>query len=182
MPILGVVASSKLVAPAGDYESIASFSLGSNTSTVTFSGIPSTYSHLQLRSSVTQTVEGNVRWRVGNGTVDTGSNYYQQVIISYQSSVNGGGMGGADNFPVIWVAGNTYPAVGIIDLWEYSNANKRKTISIRNGHATNGTGATRLWYWNQFWNDTNTINIISITSEGGSFITGSQFALYGIKG
>ena len=51
MPILGIMASSTSAANAvGDYESIATTTVGAGgTSTVTFSSIPSTYSHLQVR-------------------------------------------------------------------------------------------------------------------------------------
>jgi N-methylhydantoinase A/oxoprolinase/acetone carboxylase beta subunit len=46
MPILGIIASSKLSA-VGDFESIATVTVGGTS--ITFSSIPSTYTHLQIR-------------------------------------------------------------------------------------------------------------------------------------
>jgi hypothetical protein len=46
--ILGIIASSKLTAAAGDFESIATVTVGSGGSAViSFTSIPSTYAHLQ---------------------------------------------------------------------------------------------------------------------------------------
>jgi hypothetical protein len=45
MPILGVIASSRLAAAVGDFESIATVTVGGGgAASVTFSSIPATYS------------------------------------------------------------------------------------------------------------------------------------------
>jgi hypothetical protein len=52
MPILGIIASSKLTV-SNSYESIATTTVGSGGSaTVTFSSIPATYKHLQVRTLI----------------------------------------------------------------------------------------------------------------------------------
>ncbi len=46
--ILGILDSGGVAVAAGSYESIATTTVGSNVSEITFSSIPSTYTHLQL--------------------------------------------------------------------------------------------------------------------------------------
>jgi hypothetical protein len=164
------------------YESIQSYTLTSNSTTISFSSIPATYKHLQIRISSYQTVEANCRFRVGSGnTLDTGTNYYNQEIVSYQSSIGGSAVS-ADNWPIMNVGSPSYPVVGIIDIWDYSNTNKSKTMRALMGHSTNGAGATRVYYRTVVWNSTSALNIITFAPESNSYATGTKMALYGIKG
>jgi hypothetical protein len=88
--ILGIIASSKLGAPAGAFESIATaVGTGSNT-TITFSSIPATFKHLQVRMLAKDTHNGGgalVRYTplVING--DTGANYTRHNINGDGSAV-----------------------------------------------------------------------------------------------
>ena len=52
MPILGLLASAisgNLFAPSGAYDSIATASGTGSSATISFTSIPSTYTHLQIR-------------------------------------------------------------------------------------------------------------------------------------
>ena len=88
--ILGIVASSKLVA-SGSYESIATFTLGSST-TVTFSSIPSTYKHLQIRylarSARTGAATDDLAIRLNS---DSGANYARHRLFGDGASVTASG-------------------------------------------------------------------------------------------
>jgi hypothetical protein len=73
-------------------------------------------------------------------------------------------------------------AAGIIDILDYTNTNKNKTIRALHGGDSNGGGSivftSGLWY-----GTTNAITGFDLTAENASsFVQYSQFALYGIKG
>ena len=75
-PIPGIWASQisgHLWAPSGAYDAIASTTLSASAASITFSGIPSTYTHLQVRLQTSASAAANYYYQV-NG--DTGSNYY----------------------------------------------------------------------------------------------------------
>ena len=71
-------------------------------------------------------------------------------------------------------------AANIIDLLDYSNTNKYKTLRVLAGYDTNGAGVVLLG--SGLWMNTNAISSIAITPYSGTFTQYTQFALYGIKG
>lgn len=167
------------------FESIAS-STTSGVSTLTFSSIPSSYQHLQLRYNlVSSSSSMAINIRV-NG--DTGSNYWWHILWGRGSTVGAGSSGSAvtsmlayDNNVEGTVA--TYPNVGIIDIHDYASTTKNKTLRAFTGADNNGgspNGMVQLISGN--WNNSSTaINSITIFASG-SWTTGSTFALYGILG
>ena len=66
MPILGIIASSRLTAAPNSYESIYTTNVGSGgVADVTFNSIPATYTHLQIRyiargTSDSETTNGGI--------------------------------------------------------------------------------------------------------------------------
>ena len=77
-------------AAAGDYESISTVTVGAGgTSSISFSSIPSTYKHLQIRFIGTCTVSGEysqaVYMRVNS---DTGSNYSRHSLGGNGSTIS----------------------------------------------------------------------------------------------
>jgi hypothetical protein len=67
---------------------------------------------------------------------------------------------------------------GIVDILDYANTNKYKTLRALAGVDFNGSG--RVGLTSGLWQSTSAIN--AITLEGSSFVQYSSFALYGIKG
>ena len=57
-PILGIYASSQQASKLGNFYSIATVLGNGSSSTITFSSIPSTYTHLQLRISTVTSSSG----------------------------------------------------------------------------------------------------------------------------
>ena len=51
-PILGIIASQDYTRVTNSYESIATVTVGSPVSSITFSSIPATYTHLQIRGII----------------------------------------------------------------------------------------------------------------------------------
>ena len=180
MPNLGIIASSiSGNLETNSYESIATTIVGTATSTITFSSIPSTYQHLQLRAFSNSTTGAPARIRFNS---DSGSNYILHVIQGNSASVGAGAataQSGIDGI-ISSNASNVFGA-SVVDILDYTNTNKYTTIKAFDGYETGSTGTVYLY--SGLWLNTAAISTITLTdSSGGNFNTYSSFALYGIKG
>jgi hypothetical protein len=75
--------------------------------------------------------------------------------------------------------------VSIVDILDYANTNKYKTVRVLSGVDFNGTLAGYGGYVGPLsgnWRNTSAITSIKINAQTGNFTQYSQFALYGIKG
>ena len=174
-----------LVAPVSDtaYESIQTVYISSgNQASIDFTSIPSTYKHLQIRCLVKSTRNLYVSGLYFRINGDTGSNYAYQVIYgddttgSYSSA-------SATLANAATITGDTQASTfgaAIIDIYDYANTSKRKTIRSQGGTVTDNVGEAN--YIANLWNSTSTISSINMFVEGGNIMQYSHFALYGIKG
>jgi hypothetical protein len=178
MPILGIMASS-MQGAVGDYESIATTTVGAGgQATVTFSSIPSTYKHLQLRiiaRSAGTSLAG--LYMSINSSVDPVIGHY---IVGDGSTVTAAANG---NKQYGWAIGssqlaNTFTAE-VIDILDYANTNKNKTVRSLAGYELNGSGGIALF--SGLFNTTAAINALNIYLPTGNIGQYSSFALYGIK-
>jgi hypothetical protein len=190
MGILGIYASQiSGHLNTNSYESIAT-ATGSG-STINFTSIPQTYKHLQLRFMAftnrgTYGIDGLVITFKG----DTGMNYSQHTFNGNGASVaaSGQGSGSIAGCYMDFVLGTTvsnFPGVGIIDLLDYTNTNKYKTMRGLGGTDLNGTvGGVpgRVNFASSLWLDTRAIDSITLTPVNGTFTTNTHVGLYGIKG
>ena len=182
-PILGIYASQisgHLFAPSGAYDSIATTTVGAGgASSITFSSIPSTYTHLQLRGTVLGT---NAFFRVRFNS-DTGSNYAWHEIYGDGSSAVAGA-GSSATFGVIEASSTgtaSRPGGLVCDILDYASTNKNKTMRTLCGYDDNGSG--RIHLVSSLWNNSSTaINSIQLVISAGTVDQYSSFALYGIKG
>jgi hypothetical protein len=168
----------------GTFESIATVTVDSGgASTISFSNIPQNYTHLQIRC--------RMRTGLAQTTLDTymvinsiSSYQYHYVYGNGSSAASGAGtfskslIGRATGSTA---TANTF-AVSIVDILDYTNTNKNKTIRVLNGDENNGSG-------NVFFlsalpiSSTDTITSLTFTAESASsFAQYSSFALYGIRG
>ena len=182
MPILGIIASSISGSiSSSSYESIATATPTSGN-LVTFSSIPSTYKHLQLRIVYVSTASVVVRLQANSDT--TLANYAIHQLGGDGTSVSASGQTLAYPQVVGSMAGigtvATYPNVGIVDIIDYASTTKNKTIRSFNGGDANGSGTANLS--SAVWLSTSAINTLDVRSFGGTFATGSLISLYGIKG
>ena len=109
----------------GYFESIATVTVGSGgSSTITFSSIPGTYAHLQIRATLKQST-GNGAFARFNS--DTGNNYARHRLIGTGSAA--GAFGEASQNKVQINTSQGYPSFGvfIMDILDYANTNKYKT-------------------------------------------------------
>jgi hypothetical protein len=188
-PILGIWASAQQGALAvGDYESIATTTVSTAVSSVTFSSIPSTYTHLQIRwiardSGTTNSFRA-IKLQFNS---DTGANYSQHILFSDGSAVQGYSATSDDSAGTDGVAGiipdaqktaSTF-AAGVWDILDYGNTSKYKTAKLLVGCDLNGSG--RMSLSSGLWMNTNAITSITLTDNNDNFVQYSQFALYGIK-
>lgn len=174
MPILGILASSTPAA-AGDYESIATVTVGSGgASSISFSSIPSTFAHLQIRvfGKTSTSSYGDLRF---NGDT-TASNYRFHTLYGTGSAAGATSAANAAYFPADM---NTQFGADILDILDYSNTSKNKTTRALGGYDNNGSGVVALT--SNLWMSTAAISSITITAAVGTFSQHSHFALYGIK-
>jgi hypothetical protein len=167
------------------YESIATTTVGSGgVSSVTFSSIPSTYAHLQIRA----TVRGGFA-----GSLEQTKMRFNSNVISYSShwlegngSAASAGNSWVDNEVFLRYSpgnGSTASVFGvyIMDILDYANTSKNKVTRTLMGFDANGSGYISLC--SGHWNNTAAISSISLVpKDGSSWAQYSSFALYGIKG
>lgn len=184
---LGIYASqiSGHLAPVytSDYESIATYTVGSGgVANVTFSSIPQTYKHLQVRGIFKTT---NATWVIGlfNGDAVNTGNYSEHDLRGNGSTVSAEATSNANTAYFILgipVAANTF-AAGITDILDYTNTGKYKTVRSLSGMDANGSGNIDLTSSSR--RSTQAITEIKLAINNGDTIPQySQFALYGIKG
>jgi hypothetical protein len=185
-PILGIYASQisghLYPGPTGAYDSIATTTVGAGgSSSITFSSIPSTYTHLQIRGIGSLTSDNESRIQV-NG--DTGSNYaWHQLLSNY---AGGGSLISTAASSTTSIKGQvSYDQFSpfVFDILDYANTNKYKTIRTLSGTNNNSTGTNSyVRFSSGLWMNTNAISSITIFPVSGNFAQYSQLALYGIKG
>jgi hypothetical protein len=164
-------------AVATDYESIATTTVGGGgAATITFSSIPSTYTHLQIRVMTINSAYGNLRFN--NDT--TAANYYSHLLGGTGAAAYAAAYSSSAYFPNTGST-STSPYVEVMDILDYANANKYKTTRGLGGIDVNGSGGTIYGSSSNLWMNTSAINRIDITANTGSFAQYSSFALYGIK-
>lgn len=160
----------------GLFESIASVYMTSSTSTaVTFSNIPQTYRHLQIRTfHATRQSSTN-----GYGTISMngspsgvrnllftgGSN----TVTSYKDASTGA---------ITESLNDVYHGSSVIDLLDYTNTNKRRTFRVFSGVDLNGNGS--LGFNSLILDSQSAVTSVTVTPNE-TFQPYSRVSLYGIK-
>ena len=173
--------------PVNSYESIATVNVGSGgSSSVTFSSIPSTYKHLQIRA-ISRTDRAS---SAGDGGLmqfnsDTGANYAYHYLQGDGSSVAAGAA--SSNTSILFSRSSSASqtsgifGVTVIDILDYANTNKYKTTRNLGGNDANGSGIVSLL--SGLWMSTSAITSITLDQQNGpNWVQYSSFAIYGIKG
>lgn len=166
-------------------EPIATTLVGAGgSSTITFSSIPSTYKHLQIRW-IGRGGAPNVNQSFGlRFNSDNGTNYTYHVLYGTGASVFS--VGQTDNNYAFFNSGAGANAtsnvfgIGIVDILDYANTNKNKTVRSLGGVDNNGSGI--IAFDSGLWISTSAITKIDVYSVTGNFSQYSRISLYGIKG
>ena len=172
-------------AEIGDFDSIATLLGTGSSATISFTSIPATYKHLQIRfiARVADTDVANNQFMQFNS--DTGANYSWHLLEGDGAAVSANGFASESKMLAGRISAATAAAgimgVGIVDILDYADTNKYKTIKTLSGQDRNGGGVARFDSGN--WRNTAAITSIQlINSSTTNYTTDSQFALYGIKG
>ena len=174
----------------GDFESISTVTVGAGgAANVTFSSIPSTYKHLQIRGIAkgSRATYGNDNLNIQFNS-DTGANYSWHKLQGDGSAASAGGGASATRMVANALAGlgaptNTFSA-HILDILDYANTDKYKTLRGLDGVDVNGTvagygGVIELHSGN--WRSTAAITSVTLFAGDPNFVQYTTFALYGIK-
>jgi hypothetical protein len=184
MPILGIWASQNYTRITGSYESIQTVTVGAGGSaSVSFTSIPSTYTHLQIRAICkTTAATSNINSIFGQFNSDTGSNYARHFLNGSGTAAAAGGAASTVSMffgTNIETLGTNAFAANVIDILDYANTNKYKTTRSLSGVDANGSGYVQ--FMSGLWMNTAAVTSITILPNSSDFIQYSSFALYGIK-
>lgn len=163
------------------YTPIVTTTLSSSVNSYTFTSIPGTYTDLVIIANFTGSGSGNnLMMQVGNGSVDTGSNYSGTGMYGNGSSTASWRQSSVTAIQATYAIGLEATNVSTISLMNYANTTTSKTILNRSGGLSgtyNGTEATV-----SLWRSTSAINTIKLYGLNSATITaGSTFTLYGIQ-
>lgn len=166
-------------AAVGDFESIATTTVGVGGATnIEFTSISQTYTHLQIRGTTYNSSTSRDVFAQFNS--DTGSNYSRHGLYGDGATPDKFAVAPDVNMSVGYTSltSNVF-GVSIIDILDYTNTNKHKTIRVFCGFDTNGAGFSVLYSGN--WRSTSAITSIKLFPGNGNFNQYSSFALYGVK-
>jgi hypothetical protein len=194
-PILtGVIASgisgnlTPLWSPEGAYDALATVTVPSGgAASVSFVGIPTGYKHLQIRFMGRSTLTGQDRIAQKiQFNSDTGANYSHHQLFGDGSSAAANATtsttyiaSGLSELTSANAPANTF-GVGIIDVLDYANVSKYKTVRALTGQDQNSTSG-RIFLASGLWQSTSAITAIVLAPENGNYVQYSSIALYGVK-
>ncbi len=174
------------VAPVtSSYESIATTTVGAGgAASIEFTSIPSTYTHLQIRGIGTCTRNiGTMDLNITFNS-DTGANYSRHQLKGDGASATAAGSANLSdmqmNSPIPNSTNTSIYAGLVLDILDYTNTNKYKTMRILVGSDLNGSG--QIIFGSGNWRNTNAVTSVKFTPETFNWAQYSHFALYGIKG
>ena len=171
----------------GSYDAIGTAVVGSGgQSSVTFSSIPSTYKHLQIRGFSKSNRAVYVEDLAVRFNSDTATNYSSHRLYGDGASATADAESTRNRMNIGQISGGsaTYSSgFGglVMDVLDYTSVNKAKTIRCLSGYDDNGRGfiqfASGAWY-----NSSTAVSSITLLPLFGTTISEySQFDLYGIK-
>lgn len=174
--------SSSITPVFSDMELITSQVLTSAVTSVTFSSIPTTYKHLQVR--VVSNVQNDLNFRF-NG--DSGANYAYHYLYANLAGNNvaSGSLGNTDRGYMGYVASSssTVQASFILDIVDAFSTSKFKTTRTLSSTVPDTNTQRFVMLNSSLWRSTAAVNSISMfTNTNSNLGIGSRFSLYGIRG
>ena len=180
--LLSAASASATPAAPGDYESIATVTVGSGgVASITFSSIAADWKHLQIRGRYRCNGDPGLNQYPQSDT--TAANYYIHYLLGDGVSAVAGA---AASNPLIAHNGADSNLSGsfstfVVDILDYANSNKYKVSRSMNGSDYNGSGLMIMT--SHLWKSTTPItSLLYKNFYGLTLVEGTQLALYGIKG
>lgn len=164
------------------YDSIASTTLTSNTTDITFSSIAASWTDLILVCHyASQINDYNFFIRFNS---DSGNNYSTTRLTGSPSGATSNRQSNYSSvFLTSYVGAGTslaYPGDTIAQIMNYANSTTNKTVLVRD-NAVKNDGSIQSGAAVGLWRNTNAINSITIGTNSGYFVSGTTASLYGIK-
>jgi hypothetical protein len=179
----GYTSSSSSITPDFKaFDLITTNILSSATANVTFSSIPQTYKHLQIRM-VTRGNNSSGFFAI-YGSFNGNQAYSWHRVKADGSSLSSDGFGSQSvmvlgNQPNANDSSNSFAAT-IVDINDYTSSAKNKTANYISCATGTNYGFIHFGSGAQF--DTAPITTIIIGQQGNQFVAGSRISLYGTKG
>lgn len=175
--IVAAITGTGLVPSTTSYESISTVTVGSGgASSVTFSSIPQTYTHLQVRLYTIVAGAGSGSYTYLNGDT-TQSNYKEHVIYGSGAAASAGSY--SNSYMPQFQGGSTSPGAFVMDILDYTNTNKNTTLRGLGGYDANGSGY--IAFESLLWMNTAAITSLQLSPVGTTWSEYAKIALYGIK-
>lgn len=174
----------------GSMEAISAITLSATQSSVEFNNIPGTYSHLQIRvlSQTNRSTADNADDVYIRFNEDSTDNYSFHRLRGKDTTVDAAGNATGTGFTSILLptcAGitsqtNIFGSI-ILDILDYTNTNKKKTVRALCGVENNAT-ASWIALASGLWLSSSAITSVRLTPGIGTLFSAySSFTLYGIK-
>jgi len=176
----GLIGSMQSIVLASSFESIATATGTGSSGTITFSSIPSTFTHLQIRVNMVASASAALQLTF-NG--DTASNYSMHGVFGTGSAAAASGSVSTSNIQTLGQYTGTittYPNVAIMDILDYASTTKNKTVRCLQGFDKNAAGG-EIGLTSGLWRSTSAITSLSLILSTGNFTTSTTIALYGVK-
>ena len=150
---------------------LASTTLSSSASSVTFGSIPSGYRDLVVVINWTNSSStgSNVGLRFNS---DSGSNYPHVAMYGDGSSTNYAS--GTQPYAYVFYGATTAEQMATVQVLDASATDKHKTSLSRSGG-----GSYRTYAWASRWANTSAITSIEVLNSAVNFSAGSTFSLWG---
>jgi hypothetical protein len=181
----GLVSAGSIASHFGNFYAISTATVTSGgASSITFSSIPQTYTHLQIRALLRDSGSSNAFYSAGiQINSDTGSNYTYHGLYGNGStaSTSSGGASYTQAYVLNTAGSGTTSNVfesSIVDILDYTNTNKYTTLRSLSGADANGSGYAGLY--SSVWLSTSAITSLTILPYAG-FLQNCQISLYGVK-
>jgi hypothetical protein len=158
--------------PTPTYIPLATVTLGSSASSVTFSSIPATYRDLVLVYNGTN--NSSTSGMLLRLNADSGNNYNDVIMANNGNTPTSATQSSTSNANIFF--GTTVRTLGIAQFMDYSATDKHKAVLIRDNAEGSVVRATAIR-----WANTAAITSIQVLRSDTTIATGATFNLYGIS-
>ena len=152
--------------------------LASTSASVSFTSLSTyaaDYQHLQIRMAAnSSSIGGNYLMRFN---ADTGSNYAGHFLVGTGSSVLSGKTSNTTDLALGTIIGSQFGAA-VCDILDPFVSTKNTTVRSLVGNTTQN----RIDLMSGVYLQNTAISSINLRPDAGSWLTGSRFSLYGIRG
>jgi hypothetical protein len=182
---LGIIDSGGAGGGVASFEPIQTVTTSASQATVSFTSIPSTYKHLQLRIHARSNRASSDTTAVIRFNSDSGANYNNHRLYGNGSTVSADG--NTNETRVMYLMINAVGATTasyspyIVDIHDYASTTKNKTARAIGGKDNNDTDGY-IFLQSGAWRNTAAITTIELIDVISTFVNGSVISLYGIKG